>query len=84
VAFEGIASPASLETHGSSRAVILKELHVTSIYNTIRGLVVDPIGMGFRGITNKYPFLSFRFELGYSDTFDENVALTSEDLEVRH
>jgi hypothetical protein len=50
----------------------------------IRGLVVDPIGVGFRGITNKYPFLSFRFELGYSNTFAENVALTSEDLEVRH
>jgi hypothetical protein len=45
------------------RAVILKEFHVTIIYNMADGLVEDSIGVGQSGIANKYTFLSFGFEL---------------------
>ncbi len=38
--------------------------------------------MGLRGIANKYTFLSFGIELRQTDTFDKNVALAPEDVEV--
>jgi hypothetical protein len=45
------------------RVVILKEFHVTILYNMTGGLVEYSIGVGLSGIANKYTFLSFGFEL---------------------
>ena len=63
-------------------AIIFLELHVTRLFNTSGGLVVESIGVRVVCITNKNTLDSSSFEFTKSLPFVLDIALASEGAEV--